>query len=91
MFRTRRGLLGLSQYAVDAIGRCAAIMWSHPLPAAHAQVVTAQYFVWAFGLLPLLIPRMSATSRMSALHAVPPWLLFFAAWLALAYCLEFQV
>lgn len=56
------------------------------------KVVTAQYFVWYFSLLPLVLPRLLQSkqeAKRRLLLASASWLLAFAHWLGWAYLLEF--
>lgn len=55
------------------------------------QVCTAQYFVWYFGLLPLVLPRLPWPLPRPLLLALAAWLICQLHWLLWAYMLEFQV
>jgi GPI mannosyltransferase 1 subunit M len=58
---------------------------------AFNKVCTAQYFVWWFTLLPLVLPSlMQSTKRGSLVISLVFWLIAQLHWLAWAYALEFQ-
>lgn len=58
---------------------------------AFNKVVTAQYFVWWFMLLPLVIPAIVRSSRRNQVaFALFIWLIAQLHWLAWAYALEFE-
>lgn len=88
--------------ALPQIAACAVIGWkaSHwgPAVATLAQtvvfvalnkVITAQYFVWWWSLLPLALPWLS-WKRRSLAFAVLLWVLAEVHWLLWAYFLEFR-
>lgn len=54
------------------------------------QVCTAQYFVWWFGLLPLILPQLDAGWSTGIMMPGILWVLAQLHWLAWAYLLEFQ-
>ena len=54
------------------------------------QVCTAQYFVWWFTLLPLVLPKLDLSWRTGILQAIGVWVTAQAHWLAWAYMLEFE-
>ena len=54
------------------------------------QVCTAQYFVWWFTLLPLVLPSLDLSWEPGALRAIILWAMAQVHWLAWAYLLEFQ-
>ncbi|MCO5583725.1 hypothetical protein L7F22_037639 [Adiantum nelumboides] len=56
---------------------------------AFNKVITAQYFVWFFCLVPLILPRTNLTSRQSLL-CVLLWGAAQLHWLLWAYTLEFR-
>ncbi|MCO5553243.1 hypothetical protein L7F22_006764 [Adiantum nelumboides] len=56
---------------------------------AFNKVITAQYFVWFFCLVPLILPRTNLTSRQSLL-CVLLWTAAQLHWLLWAYALEFE-
>lgn len=58
---------------------------------AFNKVSTAQYFVWYFGLLPVLLPEMLQGWGCWHTAAGGAWLITQLAWLACAYKLEFEV
>lgn len=65
-------------------------MWRslcHALPAL--QVSTAQYFVWYFCLIPLVLPHLRLTSGLC--WALGCWVAAQLHWLLWGYLLEFQV
>ena len=53
------------------------------------RVSTAQYFVWLLSLLPMAVTAAPALPS-RAVHAALAWAASQAAWLAVAYCVEFQ-
>ena len=55
------------------------------------KVVTAQYFVWYFGLLPLLLPELVQSWGAVQSAAAAAWLMAQLLWLGAGYLLEFQV
>ena len=55
------------------------------------QVVTAQYFVWYFSLLPLVVPHLSWPLPRGLLLSSGVWVAAQLHWLGWAYQLEFQV
>ena len=58
---------------------------------AFNKVCTAQYFVWWFTLLPLVLPSlMQSVRRGSLVVSLAIWLIAQLHWLAWAYALEFQ-
>ena len=58
---------------------------------AFNKVVTAQYFVWWFMLLPLLLPSLARSEgRKQVGFAMMIWLIAQLHWLAWAYALEFK-
>ena len=68
---------------------CEPVWWFvdvHPL-----QVCTAQYFVWYFSLLPLVLPLMRWPPSRGLMLAAGWWVLAQLHWLAWGYLLEFQV
>lgn len=54
------------------------------------QVCTAQYFVWWFTLLPLVMPTLDMSWSTGITSAAVAWVLTQAHWLGWAYMLEFQ-
>eukprot|EP00850_Spirogloea_muscicola_P024925 SM001786S03429 [mRNA] locus=s1786:220:1733:- [translate_table: standard] len=56
---------------------------------AFNKVITAQYFVWVFALLPLALPA-SAMPRPAAAALLVGWAAAQAHWLGWAYALEFE-
>ncbi|KAJ1650240.1 GPI mannosyltransferase 1 [Dispira simplex] len=54
------------------------------------KVVTAQYFMWYFSLLPLVLPWTSLKLRWRGLCMLLAWVVSQGAWLRYAYFLEFQ-
>ena len=54
-------------------------------------MVTAQYFVWYFCLLPLVLPHIAWPPPSGLVWAAAAWLAVQLHWLAWAYSLEFQV
>lgn len=58
-------------------------------PSLLLQVITAQYFVWFFAFLPLILPSINMTRREAVLCA-GLWLFSQLHWLAWAYHLEFE-
>ena len=55
----------------------------------YVQVCTAQYFVWWFGILPLVSPQLNITWSNGVVVPVLLWVLAQIHWLAWAYLLEF--
>ena len=54
------------------------------------QVCTAQYFVWWFTLLPLVLPNLDLSWRTGVMQPFVIWVVSQLHWLAWAYMLEFQ-
>lgn len=61
------------------------------LSAGCLQVCTAQYFVWFFSLLPLILPRLSWPPPRGLVLAMAFWVVLQLHWLLWGYLLEFQV
>jgi len=59
-------------------------------PHCCLQVCTAQYFVWWFGILPLVLPQLDITWCSGVMLPALLWVLAQVHWLAWAYLLEFQ-
>ena len=56
----------------------------------HLQVCTAQYFVWYFSLLPLIVPRIPWPLPRGIKIALACWVGCQLNWLLWGYLLEFQ-
>ncbi|KAL0342991.1 UNVERIFIED_CONTAM: GPI mannosyltransferase 1 [Sesamum angustifolium] len=56
----------------------------------HVQVITAQYFVWFFCLLPLILPWSNMKLVWKGLACIILWIGAQTNWLAWAYLLEFR-
>lgn len=54
------------------------------------QVCTAQYFVWWFTLLPLVLPTLDISWETGISRAAGAWMMAQAHWLSWAYMLEFE-
>lgn len=74
------------------------VVWNslvHPrenliLPAANWQVITAQYFVWFFCLLPLVLPWSNMKLNWKGLSCIILWVGAQLHWLMWGYLLEFK-
>ncbi|KAJ1966901.1 GPI mannosyltransferase 1 [Dispira parvispora] len=73
-------------YADDIFFACFAQTFAF---VAYNKVVTAQYFMWYFSLLPLVLPETSLKLRWRGLCMLLAWVVSQGAWLRYAYLLEF--
>lgn len=56
----------------------------------HLQVITAQYFVWFFCLLPLILPWSKMKLKWTGLSCILLWIGTQTHWLMWGYLLEFK-
>lgn len=68
---------------------CAQVFWTVGLPVL-LQVITAQYFVWFFCLMPLIQPYTTLKFRWKGAVITTIWTGAQLHWLGWAYMLEFK-